>query len=123
MQVKVGNQYKTRHGKPVVIYATGLQGTSPVHGAVLEDECWGVCDWGSDGKFNGTDCKIESDYDLIEVKPRIHCELWANVYKNGSGFFIGTGFDDKEVAIRVGKENDAIACVKVTIDCEEGEGL
>jgi len=57
--------------------------------------------------------------DLIEVKPRIQREVWVNVYPGCVGPFI---FDCKEAADAQAGE-PRIACVKVIIDCEEGEGL
>lgn len=61
--------------------------------------------------------------DLIEVKPRIRRTVWLNVY------------DDKFVGLYHNRENadedikylpssfNRLACVKVEIDVEEGEGL
>jgi hypothetical protein len=52
------------------------------------------------------------------VKPRIKREVWVNVYPH----CIGDGMETKELADMKARL-DRIACVKLIIDCEEGEGL
>jgi hypothetical protein len=61
----------------------------------------------------------ETKHDLIEVKPRIQREVWLNLYKKVDGVF---AYESKELANKAAG-CDRIACVKITIDCEEGEGL
>lgn len=60
--------------------------------------------------------------DRIEVKPRIKREVWVNVYRQDDGYEFATYHDN---AIDADNESgDAIiARVRLTIDCEEGEGL
>ena len=60
-------------------------------------------------------------YDLENVPPepkRIQREYWVNVYPK----HIGEQCKSKEIADDV-REGGCIACVKIVIDCEEGEGL
>ena len=59
-----------------------------------------------------------SSEDLIEVKPRIQREVWVNVYDIGC-----STYTTKEMANRCAVIDTRLACVKITIDCEEGEGL
>jgi hypothetical protein len=113
--------YRTRDGREVRIYATdGGVGKSMVHGATLDEAPgWFPRVWYPDGSH------IENDYfDLIEVKPRIKRTVWINVYEN----------DLVATQTRVGADwcvmhhsrvagLPRLACVKVEIDCEEGEGL
>lgn len=55
---------------------------------------------------------------LIEYKPRIQREVWINIY--GDGF--ATACRSKESADN-DASSDRIACVRVDIDCEHGEGI
>jgi hypothetical protein len=59
------------------------------------------------------------DADLIEVKPRIKREVWVNVHRDGCL----SAWRHKPEPNEFGPDDDRIACVKLTIDCEEGEGL
>ena len=115
--------YRTRDGREVRIYATDGFGIWAVHGAILtEDGWWSMC-WAEDGKFicGGVyDGSPSSSSDLIEVKPRIKRTFWFNIVSETQGATIGCL--SKEHADRLQAPN-RIACVKVEIDCEEGEGL
>ena len=106
-------QYRTRDGREVRIYATDGGGHKPIHGAIREGESWVVASWLYDG-VAALDCNS-----LIEVKPRIKREVWVNVYPKHIADVVHR---DKETADTIAYEN-RIACVKLTIDCEEGEGL
>lgn len=118
MIVDINKQYQTRDGKKVRIYCTDASGPYPVHGAVWSelDQCWQLRTWTAEGAF--------SEYvrfgliDLVEVKPRIQRELWVNVYRDNREFFYPTRERADE-----SKSPGRFACVKVVIDCEEGEGL
>ena len=106
-------QYRTRDGREVRIYATDGNGHKPIHGAIREGESWVAYTWLYDG-VAALDCNS-----LIEVKPRIKREMWVNVYPNGVDdelWFTKALADQQSLPRR-------IACVKLTIDCEEGEGL
>lgn len=109
-------QYRTRDGREVRIYATDGGGEYPVHGAYLCRGEWRCEAWDERGFW--TDPDHEDNVDLIEVKPRIKREVWVNVYPGG---IVNTRYT------RADADDDAtsgrIACVKLTIDCEEGEGL
>ena len=114
--IDITKQYKTRDGREVRIYTTDCGGGRPVHGAFWSsDNRWSVHSWRGDGTISGKPNVL----DLIEVKPRIQREVWVNVYHNG--------VDDelwftKEVADQQALTS-RIACVKLVIDCEEGDGL
>jgi len=110
-------QYKTRDGREVRIYAMdGGINHSAVHGAVFSDGYWSARQWFPNGQyFNGFDTH---DLDLIEVKPRIKREVWVNVYNRN----ILGAYGSREMA-DANSARGRIACVKLTIDCEEGEGL
>ena len=103
-------QYRTRDGREVRIYATDGGGHKPIHGAIREGESWVVASWLYDG-VAALDCNS-----LIEVKPRIKREVWANVYREEVRVYSCREYADSAAGRR-------IACVKLMIDCEEGEGL
>jgi hypothetical protein len=107
--------YRTRDGREVRIYATdGGVGKSMVHGATLDEAPgWFPRLWYPDGSHTEN-----GDLDLIEMKPRIKRTVWLNVYDNE----VISLFVVKEKADSMALEG-RIACVKVEIDCEEGEGL
>jgi len=109
-------QYRTRSGEEVRIYAVDGDEEMPIHGAILTKHGWKVNSWARDGKW----CPNMTDgVDLIEVKPRIKREVWVNVYPSQVTDVIHR---DKATADAVAQQK-RIACVKLTIDCEEGEGL
>ena len=107
-------QYRTRDGGEARIYATDGGGTHPVHGAIKLKDGWEAVAWRIDGRLGGYQ---QTDSDLIEVKPRIKREVWVNVYPNGTQSFGEKRFADEHA------KDHRIACVKLTIDVEEGEGL
>ena len=120
-KIELGKTYRTRNGREVRIYAVDGGGSFPIHGAVLFPEGWLEETWTPDGK-PGKQVIMEYEYDLIEVHPRIKREVWVNVYPDSFGIVAG------EWAISRAKADEnawrgRIACIPLTIDCEEGEGL
>jgi hypothetical protein len=117
--IRKDKQYRTRDGREVRIYATdGGPTKDRVHGDVHEKGGWGVRSWDKHG------CWIEGSFgyhpsDLIEVKPRIKRTVWLNVYDNE---VIHGGWRTKEEAQGYHEKN-RIACLKLDLDFEEGEGL
>jgi hypothetical protein len=110
--------YRTRDGREVRIYA--VDGALPysVHGAVKHGDSWISKDWADNGGFLTPHCETDP-LDLIEVRPRIQREVWVNVYQLGTS----PGYASKTLADLRAVGSDRIACVRLTIDCEEGEGL
>lgn len=114
--ISMDKQYRTRDGREVRIYAVDGGGFYPVHGAYLYDDEWILCRWAADGSYWG-----DPDLYLIEVKPRIQRERWVNIYEHIEGALHEARHSaDFEEASGAGRR---IACVKIIIDCEEGEGL
>ena len=126
--------YKTRDGREVRIYATDGEGDQTIHGAVNDGGEWLIYAWHGDGVYARSD--RNGRHDLIEVKPRHKRTVWLNVMKDASV----TAFTSKETADLcaptrayisktvgdtdyIEKEYLRLACVKVEIDVEEGEGL
>jgi hypothetical protein len=108
--------YKTRDGHEVRIYATDGYTNFPVHGALKNDEGWMALQWQKDGSWHPSD----KGFYLVEVKPRIKREYWINIYDGEARR--GHAYLTREQA-DLSCNFDRIACVKVEIDCEEGEGL
>lgn len=109
-------QYRTRDGREVRIYAVDGRGLWPIHGAIKVDGGWAACTWFDDGRAAGD---RDASLDLIEVKPRIKREVWVNVYEGVDCWAMHTCKEDADR----GAMRSRLACVKLTIDCEEGEGL
>ena len=105
--------YRTRDGRKVRIYATDGGDDFPVHGAIKDrDEAvWRNYSWHSNG-FG-----VYSDLNLIEIRPRHKRTVWVNVYEDNKI----TAHPSKEFADQYTFER--IACIKVELDFEEGEGL
>jgi hypothetical protein len=111
-------RYRTRSGSEARIYATDAGGLYSVHGAWKSSSVeWISCSWTREG---AEDEKWNCDSDLIEARPRIKRTFWVNVRSDDVSPV--HAHSKKEHADR-GAETNRIACVEVTIDCEEGEGL
>ena len=111
--IDINKKYRTRDGRAVRIYA--VDGNMPlcVHGAFKDHGEWRSCSWQQDG----VQFFVEGAFDLIEVKPRFKRTVWVNVFPDAM-----TMYPDKEKADHYAG-SARTACVKVEIDCEEGEGL
>ncbi len=111
--------YRTRDGCEVRIYA--VDGDMPyiVHGAIKYPCGWNPATWTDNGAYDADNSNPDA-MDLIEVRPRIHREVWVNVYPDMRG--VDGYVTSREYADRCADEG-RIACVKLVIDCEEGHGL
>jgi len=115
--IDINKKYRTRDGREVRIYATdcGRDGDM-AHGAIKnKSERWGQCSWYKDGRFY--DGPHSHELDLIEVRPRHKRTLWINEYEDNRP----TAHLSKELADQY--RFDRMACIKVELDFEEGEGL
>ena len=113
--ISMDKQYQTRDGRKVRIYAVDGGGPFPIHGAVYVEGSWVNESWSSKGMYT-TDQK-DHEYDLIEVKPRIQRTVYLNIYKNF------TFSHNSRESAEDSKSKDRLACIKVDVDCEEGQGL
>jgi hypothetical protein len=112
--IELGKQYRTEDGCEARIYALDAGGQTPVHGAIKRNGLWIVTSWSKEGRWSISN----PENNLIEVKPRIQREFWVNVYPD----FMQAPYTEKSKADFCAGAH-RIACVKVVIDCEEGEGL
>ena len=107
--------YKTRDGREVRIYATD-GAKRKVHGAMLTDEGWEHRTWDATGRIMLCE---PHDYDLIEVRPRHKRTVWLNMYGSGVVPEACSSKERADLAAACGR----IACIKVELDFEEGQGL
>ena len=115
--IDINKKYQTRDGREVRIYATDAGGPKKtVHGAVKEKDGWYMLAWSK----NGVVSNIDRNLDLIEVRPRHTLPLWLNIYSDGVVRHWATKKEADAMADGVYKR---IACIKVELDFEEGEGL
>jgi len=105
--------YKTRDGREVRIYATDGRAFYPIHGAILQEHGWQQSCWAVDGLHSISSSGNHSG-DLIEVRPRHKRTVWLHVFKNS------TVCATEEAYYEI---TNRIACIKVELDFEEGEGL
>lgn len=102
---------RTRDGRKVVIYCTDAPGDFPVHGRV--DQHKHPLSWSLDGSPS---CAYFG-FELYQSTKRGRVEGWVNVYSNG----LSDMWPTRDAADRYTFAR--IACVKVSIEYEEGEGL
>ena len=110
--ISMDKKHRTRDGREVRVYAVDGGGRYPIHGAIKTFNGWINTCWETNGQ-----CVAGPTGDLIEVKPRIQREYWVNVYPMYCSFWEEKEHADSDTS------NRRLACVKITIDCEEGEGL
>lgn len=110
--ISMDKEYRYRNGEPARVLCVDAGGPEPVislakNGSIRRHRPDGL--WWKFGQA--------SDADLIEVKPRIKREYWLNVYHNFSVLNESRKKADEDDI------HNRLACVRVEIDCEEGEGL
>ena len=104
---------RTKDGRAVRVLCTDGPGDYPVIGIV--DDTPVPQTWTLDGCFWA---KEFSECYLENAPQRIKKTLWMNIFNDGSFDLFGAKEDaDADRGDRV------FACVKIAIDCEEGEGL
>jgi hypothetical protein len=111
--IDINKKYLTRDGREVRIYATDGGGPQPVHGAISGLNFWSTANWSKNGSYTVVYGQ-EHDNDLIEVRPRHKRTVWLHVFKNS------TVCATEEAYYEI---TNRIACIKVELDFEEGEGL
>ena len=113
--IDINKKYQTRDGREVRIYATDGDNNKTIHGAVWSDG-WQFKLWYADGSY---DKDLESKMDLIEVRPRHKRTVWVNVYGSGVVPEACSSKERADLAAGCGR----IACIKIELDFEEGQGL
>ena len=112
--IDINKKYRTRDDREVRIYATDGEGAFPVQGAILFGKGWRMRQW---MKYGSAHSNIgDSDSDLGEVRPHHNRTVWLNVFHhNVMAFFTSESAKSNGYG--------RIACIKVDLDFEEGEGL
>lgn len=116
--IDINKQYRTRNGLKVRIYAVDGHGHKSVHGAYWDGfvEGWIPLSW---TKYGKVDLYQEiQPLDLIEVRPRHKRTVWLNAYPRHAN-----SYDTKNIADMMADDATRLACIKVELDFEEGEGL
>lgn len=116
--IDINKKYRTRDGREVRIYATdgGLEHCMTHGAAKNKSGYWEAASWyTAHGGYY--DDGVPHQYDLIEVRPRHKRTVWLNLFPVQAA----TAYPEKWQADRV--ISNRIACVKVELDFEEGEGL
>lgn len=110
---------QTRDGRKArIICSNAKQGRYPIVALVENrDMAEEIGSFTTDGKE--WDFESKGKRDLINVPERIEREYWVNVYEDRQGI----GFwDSKQLADDYAGDN-RLACVKMKISCNVGEGL
>ena len=111
--------YKTRDGREVRIYATDGEHGELIHGAIKDKEYgWQSKLWFANGHYHDDE---ESPLDLIEGRPRHKRTVWVNVYEDMLIDYTTKEEADEEALNP--PQIQRIACIKIDLDFEEGEGL
>lgn len=105
---------------PAKIYSVEGNQSDYIHGAVLRNGKWMCINWTQDGKFLK---HRDHEYDLVEVKERKKVEGWVNVYQDNTYGNLWSTKGEADARRETSERKDVFACVKITIDCEQGEGL
>ena len=118
--ISMDKQYKTRDGRAVEVLKIDVMNEHYPVAVVITEKCGGevVLSRTSTGHVLFDRVNRESPGDLVEVKPRIKRNAWLNLYPNRRPCSHSTKKEADKIA---GKTR--IACIKVEIDCEHGEGL
>ena len=109
--IDINKKYRTRDGREVRIYATDGAPSGVIHGAIKSEysDGWFPYIWGESGKHYK-----DHVLDLIEVRPRHRKTVWLHVCNGGT-----VCATEESYYVPA----DRIACIKVELDFEEGEGL
>ena len=107
----------TRDGRKVSIYYTDAPDEYPIYGRI--EGAVAPTYWRRDGTYSLHSRRL-SGGDLIQQPRRFRYERWVNVYPYGVG---GYNYNTREDADQGCVESSRIACIKIIVECEEGEGL
>ena len=116
--IDINKKYRTRNGREVRLYATDGSGEWTVHGAIQGKKGqWYPHIWLSNGAHLSY---CDHDNDLIEVRPRHKRTVWLTVWSNN---YIEATNKPEWRNGPLGCGEEPIACIKVELDFEEGQGL
>ncbi len=105
---------QTRDGKPVRIVCTDASGPYPIV-AIIEEQRGDAYRYTAEGDLH---LGHETGLDLLNVPEKFSRKVWVNVYPNRRT----AGHATRERADRKACP-DRIACIEITIEGQEGDGL
>ncbi len=118
--LKAGGQVQMRDGRPVKIYTTEHVGECPLVGRIEgSDYVW---TWTPDGSL--CEGEVHRDHDLVPVPRKFRIERWLNVnwHRDPMEPYCTSGYATPDDAA-AHAPSSRIACVKVVLEGEYGEGL
>ena len=114
MIVEMGKEYRLANGNEFRLLCTDAGGNHPVVGLVIDGGEWVTTRRRADGTS-----AINTNFDLIEIKPRIKGEFWlAHLSREQV-----VALTEYPCATHTVWNVEPIAITHHTYDCEEGEGL
>lgn len=112
--LRVGGKVTTRDKRAVTIYTTEQPGKYPIVGRIADYEDLAM--WTVDGRIYADD--FFDSRSLVPASKRFRHEGWVNVYPGDFG-----AMRETEDLARRHRECGCIACVRVVIEGNEGDGL
>jgi hypothetical protein len=111
---------QTRDGRPVRILCTDRKGTAyPVVALVGGDRQEVIMVTESGRHFSGE----ENKSDLVNVPVKIEIpEVWLNVFREADGALCVDAYRSREEA-DAWADKRVVACIPITVSCNEGDGL
>lgn len=119
MKVDIKKSYRAKNGAEVRLFSDDGIPDCEIIGAVKTERGWESQTWAWTGKQRSF---FDSQYDLVEVKPSFNKEVWLNIYNGEYGLCVASGYATKRDA-DYGALKSRFACISITVNCEEGEGL
>lgn len=116
IKIEEGKPYMTKGGLRWTAYGFYAGGDYPIHGAYQEaNGRWVIGAWSKEGKH-----QLNKEWDLMPAPRQFARERWINVYE-----WEETMHPDKWRANAAAGNADTkrLACVRVMIECQEGDGL
>ncbi len=124
--VTLEKEYTTRSGRPVHLLSLEASGPFPVIGLIEAGRHRTVGRWTLNGEYKKGS---SGRWDLIPVRHHVSRTFWVNITRDGYESEIhatqSAALSAWTVASRLSPEGGSsrIACVRVTIECTEGDGL
>lgn len=107
--------FRTRDGREARVFISDSENAEyPFIGAVHKLSGWHSTSWTRQGEYLSG---CNSGYNLVNTLPRHKRTLWMNVYEYGQ-----TAWNDRCLADQQ-CSSARLACLKLELDFEEGEGL
>ena len=115
--ISMDKQYKTRDGREAEVLRIDMNHKHFTVAAIITNS--DGTQWLASRTSTGlTFLGREHVGDFVEVKPRVKREAWMNIYPE-----ITSTYMTRVEADCFSHKDKRLACIKVEIDCEHGEGL